>query len=349
VSLERAVGSGRCEASSSSPLRSNTLSRATERHKQNNFYYRVLSGRMVKHHHNDNKKTKNSLQCKNNTSICSGASLAKGRSIKEYSEKQQHQHEKNIPRNIFLKDADSMFAFEFTMYGEKKTVVVNQSSAEETFPGGALWEIGILLAKLFCLDKFSPVPMQSWKNVKVLELGAGVGLTGIVTGVLGARQVVLTDLEVVIERITKHNIALNANHWKKGGSGLHNNKLRVSAQSLTWGLTNQEVDALTTLGGTFPDLLIAGDVSYQHKPGATSHFDALLNTVLHVCGTNTIFVFGHRVRMEASHDLLNSFLEHFVYIRDVVRAEDLDDRFASVAKHNITIHIMKRKNAPRIT
>jgi predicted nicotinamide N-methyase len=185
--------------------------------------------------------------------------------------------------------------------------------------------------------------MQSWKNVKVLELGAGVGLTGIVTGVLGARQVVLTDLPVVIERITKNNIALNANRWKKGGSGLHNNKLRVSAQSLTWGLANEEVDALTTLGGTFPDLLIAGDVSYQHKPGATSHFDALLSTVLNVSGTNTIFVFGHRVRMEASHDLLNAFLEHFVYIRDVVRAEDLDDRFASVAKHNITIHIMKRK------
>lgn len=303
---------------------------------------------MVKQH-NDNKKKKCSISCKNNTGICVGEALVKGRSNKEHSENKQQQREKNIPRNIFLKDADSMFAFDFTMYGEKRTVLVNQNSAEETFPGGALWEIGILLAKLFCSDKFSPVPMQSWKNVKVLELGAGVGLTGIVTGVLGARQVVLTDLPIVIERITKNNVALNANRLKKGGGETHNNnnsKLRVSAQSLTWGFANEEVDAITTLGGTPPDLLIAGDVSYQHKPGATSHFDALLNTVLNVSGNNTIFVFGHRVRMEASHDLLDAILQHFVYIRDVVRAEDLDDRFASVTKHNITIHIMKKKITP---
>jgi predicted nicotinamide N-methyase len=311
---------------------------------------------MVKQHHCSQK---NSIKCKalvknhgassstssicngNTTTTIAGEPVTKSRPILQHSVYNEQQP-KNIPRNIFLKDADSIFKFDLTMYGQKKTVVVSQSSAEETFPGGCLWELGILLAKLFCSPRYSPIQPNSWNKVKVLELGAGVGLTGIVTGVLGARQVILTDLPVVIERITKNNIALNASHLK----GV-NNKLRVSAQSLTWGFANEEADALASLGGAFPDLLIAGDVSYQHKPGASSHFDALVNTVLNTSGTNTIFVFGHRVRMEASHDLLNGFLQHFDYIRDVVRAEDLDDRFASVAKHNISMHIMKRK-APAI-
>jgi len=247
---------------------------------------------------------------------------------------------KNIPRNIFLKDADSMFIFDVTVYGRKKSVMVSQSSAEATFPGGALWEIGVLLCRLFSSTKYSPIRANAWNKVKVLELGAGVGLTGIVTGVLGARQVLLTDLPVVIEGITKKNIALNGSHLK----GL-NKSLRVSAQPLTWGCAKDEIDAIAALGGTFPDLLIAGDVSYQHKPGAPSHFEALVDTVLNTSNKNTIFVFGHRVRMEASNDLLNSFLQHFIYVQDIISAEKLDCRFKNVPKHNITLHVMKRRPA----
>ena len=85
-----------------------------------------------------------------------------------------------------------------------------------------------------------------------------------------------------------------------------NKSLRVSAQPLTWGCAKDEIDAIAALGGTFPDLLIAGYVSYQHKPGAPSHFEALVDTVPNTSNKNTIFVFGHRVRMEASNDLLIS-------------------------------------------
>ena len=200
-----------------------------------------------------------------------------------------------------------------------------------------MWDVGVLLSRLFCSPQYSPMHSNSWNKVKVLELGAGVGLTGIVTGALGARQVLLTDLPVVVDAITKGNILLNADHLK----GLKKS-LRVSAQALSWGCSEDENEALRVFGG-FPGLIIAGDVSYQHKPGAPSHFEALVQTLLNTSIENTIFVFGHRVRMEASNDLLDSFLRHFEYTREVIRPVDIDRSFANVAKHSITLHVMKKR------
>ncbi|OEU15585.1 hypothetical protein FRACYDRAFT_269428 [Fragilariopsis cylindrus CCMP1102] len=48
--------------------------------------------------------------------------------------------------------------------------------------------------------------------------------------------------------------------------------------------------------GYHPDLIIIGDVAYQQKPGAPSHFDVLLSTVLKFLGPNTKIVFGTRMR-----------------------------------------------------
>jgi hypothetical protein len=48
--------------------------------------------------------------------------------------------------------------------------------------------------------------------------------------------------------------------------------------------------------GYHPDLIIIGDVAYQQKPGAPSHFDVLLSTVLKFAGNKTRIVFGTRMR-----------------------------------------------------
>mmetsp|Transcript_13686 Transcript_13686/g.24535 ORF Transcript_13686/g.24535 Transcript_13686/m.24535 type:complete len:93 (+) Transcript_13686:1-279(+) len=45
-----------------------------------------------------------------------------------------------------------------------------------------------------------------------------------------------------------------------------------------------------------PDVIIIGDVAYQHYPGAPSHFDELLSTVLTFLGPHTIVIFGTRMR-----------------------------------------------------
>ncbi len=99
---------------------------------------------------------------------------------------------------------------------------------------------------------------------------------------------------------------------------------------------------------TDPDLILIGDVAYQHKPGAPSHFDILLSTLLKFATTSkTTVVFGTRMRMPASADLLDMFREHFdEVIQPPVEAQELDTSFNEKnlgRKSLITIHFFKRK------
>ena len=50
-----------------------------------------------------------------------------------------------------------------------------------------------------------------WKDTTVLELGCGTGLTGLVAASLGAKVTLLTDLQVVVENVTRLNVEENAN------------------------------------------------------------------------------------------------------------------------------------------
>lgn len=98
-----------------------------------------------------------------------------------------------------------------------------------------------------------------------------------------------------------------------------------------------------------PDIVLIGDVAYQHKPGAPSHFDALISTVLRVTDGHTVVVFGTRMRMPASADLLSMFLAHFdEVVLPPIEAHEVDETFRPDVlgrKHNISIHVMKRKVA----
>lgn len=235
----------------------------------------------------------------------------------------------------------------------------------------------------------------SWKDRRILELGCGVGLTGIVCASLGARAVILTDLEEVVQQITKPNVEENQRILTTvGGRG----SPRICAMALSWGDTDNEADVASALdamapplilgvrnnknGNTnsrnkkaskkkcvndkdqtfttsvipsrkgMPDVLLIGDVAYQHRPGAASHFDVLLSTTLNCTDEQTILVFGTRMRMPASADLLNMLHEHFdEVVFPPIEAHEIDPAFDFKTigrKHQITIHIMKRKPKPFI-
>ena len=89
-------------------------------------------------------------------------------------------------------------------------------------------------------------------------------------------------------------------------------------------------------------------MAYQHKPGAPSHFEILLSTLLKFATKpNTTIVFGTRMRMPASIDLLEMLREHFdEVVNPPVEAQELDIAFHknNLGKNSmITIHIFKRK------
>uniref|UniRef100_A0A7S1ZLV6 Calmodulin-lysine N-methyltransferase n=1 Tax=Ditylum brightwellii TaxID=49249 RepID=A0A7S1ZLV6_9STRA len=329
----------------------------------------------------------------------------------------------NRPKNHLIMDATSPYTFTYTQYGSKKSITVNQTPNEDTWPGGALWDIGVLMAKLLvsinCPTYSVSIPRliapgiwgppTTWKDKRILELGCGVGLTGLVAASLGARCVLLTDLEVVVNKVTLPNVELvvgsgsggissasgsggGAGGKKKGAKGIN-----VAALPLCWGNEDdenaakkvldemappQKLDSLVSAkkkGGKkkvqqqqqhpsspndqqkqennsiaasslregIPDILLIGDVAYQHKPGAPSHFDVLLSTILNITDEHTVVMFGTRMRMAASNDLLDMFYLHFEEIvTPPIEAHEVDDLFSSEAlgrKHNITIHIFRRK------
>lgn len=290
----------------------------------------------------------------------------------------------NKPRNHVVTDASQPYTYTFKQYGKPASVVVDQTPEEETWPGGALWDIGVLLSHVFVgLAGFElattkqklPVrlleafPTSSTKDASILELGCGVGLTGIVAAaVLGTQLTVLTDLKVVVDQVAEPNMVKNSTSstnkqpyrlTEMGKRG------RIMSQPLAWGVEAEEQaveDALVSLvrppkvarkqkkgkassvkDMTKPDIIIIGDVAYQHKPGAPSHFDALLSTVLRFLGEHTLVVFGTRMRMPASKDLLEMFSEHMEEIvQPPVGADEIDPSFG-VFKHQITIHVFKQK------
>jgi len=328
----------------------------------------------------------------------------------------------NRPNNHFIKDATSPYTFNYMQYGVLKSITVNQSNREETWPGGALWDIGVLMAKLVVMMQspsscHAPIPTPhngpsnsksksnkpnspfskylfpsppkrilapgiwgpstSFSQKRILELGCGVGLTGLVASALGARAVILSDLQDVVEHITQPNVGLFQKEWNKnGGSG--NSSQKVEAKTLCWGNSQDEekvrilLDTMappycsTTSTGRkkkgksktsnttkikrdgIPDIILIGDVAYQHKPGAQSHFDILLSTTKQFIDNETLLIFGTRMRMPASKDLLLMFREELEEIVDPpIQAHEIDPAFNAQSmggrKHNITIHIMRRK------
>ena len=297
----------------------------------------------------------------------------------------------NRPRNHLLTDATEPFDFVFTRYGIATTITVHQTPDEDVWPGGALWDLGVLLANVLIMltrgatigaanNKSTAVPTRLlqavpdflWKDMRVLELGCGVGLTGLVAAALGAKVTLLTDLQVVVEQVVTQNVDCNTLPGPNKACGYRTtrNGGRVVAIPLCWGNVEDEdnvvnaMERLTTKatkqkppkkGGTIasnregiPDLILIGDVAYQHKPGAPSHFDALLSTLLKFMDDKTIVLFGTRMRMPASADLLAIFRQHMEeLVLPPIEAHEVDSSFGENQlgrKHNMTIHVLKLRS-----
>lgn len=294
----------------------------------------------------------------------------------------------NRPRNYLIKDATEPFDFAFCLFGTSTTITVYQTPDDDVWPGGALWDLGVMLAQVLvkltrsatlpenykttAVPKrlLQAVPNFSWKDVSVLELGCGVGLTGLVAATLGAKVTILTDLKVVVSKVTQRNVEANTfpGPNKMCGYRATRNGGYVVAMPLCWGDANDEAETKakferltskqTTRSKTrkrdsnikqsregIPDLILIGDVAYQHKPGAPSHFEALLSTLLTFMDDQTLVLFGTRMRMPASADLLEMFRDHMVeLVSPPMEAHELDSSFGENElgrKHNMTIHVLK--------
>ena len=370
----------------------------------------------------------------------------------------------NKPRNHLILDATKPFLFTYKRFGVASTLITHQTAAEDTWPGGALWDLGVVLAEVIirwtrgascrgiqaavaggagatknitggnsatnklrsggkkdaaksktnvnASTRARPTALSPgmlallrygdtivWKETTVLELGCGVGLTGLVAAHMGAKLTILTDLKVVVEKVTETNIQANSDPGPNKLCGYRTTRTggKVLSAPLCWGDKDDEqaVESLLQRFGTgapggstaarpkrkqqrkptnsltgkgnnnddndnnssssnnktadnnqqqrYPDLILIGDVAYQHRPGAPSHFEALISTLMKFVGPNTFVLFGTRMRMPASRDLLDMFREQLDEVA-VVEAHEIDESFASLEnnrKHNMSIHLFR--------
>lgn len=311
----------------------------------------------------------------------------------------------NRPRNLMVLDATSPLDFGFSdRFGTRRTITVHQSADDDTWPGGACWDLGWCMAqwlvgfehepketitstgtgsnkplqRKICLvgDAGTPERLVPKHIETIVELGCGVGLTGLVAAQLfKPKLTLLTDLNVVVEKIAHPNVVANSEASKNGARTLHKGTSRVAAVPLCWGNRKDEAvvkrllleascsassgnsssrrrkkktqneKASSIASRSAPDLLLIGDVAYQHEPGAPSHFDPLMETVLELADSQTLVVFGLRIRMPASVDLLDMFYESFDEIHSL-SADSINHVDFSLKSHTMSVHFLRRKAPP---
>ncbi|CAH2224526.1 -lysine methyltransferase METTL21B [Pelobates cultripes] len=153
-------------------------------------------------------------------------------------------------------------------------------------------------ALVFC--NFIEEQKLNFKGKKVIELGAGTGIVGILVSLLGG-DVTMTDLPHTLSQI-KTNVAANL-------PDDYLNKVRA----LSWGLDQDK----------FPqdfDYILGADIVYIEDT-----YPLLLRTLKHLCGPQTTIYLSSKMRPE--HGTLTFFQDilpqHFVL--DIVQRDEEED------------------------
>uniref|UniRef100_A0A7S3ZCR7 Methyltransferase small domain-containing protein n=1 Tax=Lotharella globosa TaxID=91324 RepID=A0A7S3ZCR7_9EUKA len=126
--------------------------------------------------------------------------------------------------------------------------------------GGVVWTATIQFSKY--LERRHEANCPCLKGLRVLELGCGTGMVGIIAGALGAK-VTITDLPHVAKRAAE-NVEINKESVRKGGGS-------VKAAPFTWGDRKAEI---VDVGEPAFDMILAAEVVYT-KESADLFLDAL--------------------------------------------------------------------------
>ncbi|XP_041070093.1 EEF1A lysine methyltransferase 3-like [Carcharodon carcharias] len=121
-----------------------------------------------------------------------------------------------------------------------------------------VWEPGLVLCRYFENENID------FTGKKVLELGSGTGIVGILAVLLGG-DVTLTDKAYVLKQI-EYNVVANIPTTSR-----HRSKVRA----LAWG--NDQGNFSSDF-----DFILGSDIVYNPP-----HFPGLLQTLLHLCNTKT--------------------------------------------------------------
>lgn len=176
--------------------------------------------------------------------------------------------------------------------------------------GLTTWDGSVVLAKYLEHQRRGDI-----SGSRIVELGAGTGLAGISAALLGARQVILSDLSYVVDNLAK-NVAETKKLAASAGKPITS---EISTQVLDW------FDPPTNLGDI--DFLLASDVVWIEEliPPLVTTFDTLLRH----SNIETRILMAYQKRSIMSDQLLFSELERFHLTKTLVPASNLHPKFST--------------------
>ena len=187
-----------------------------------------------------------------------------------------------------------MFLRELEIEIEDETRTVRLDQRYEGDTGVVVWDAAIVLAK------YLEINTDMVRDMEVVELGSGTGAVGLCAGVLGAKQVILTDLEELVVFLS-HNIELNTE------------VTRVSALALEWG-NNANIETVMNMV-TRVDLVLVSDCVFYEES-----LDDLVDTMRLLSDKQTRILLTYEERdSQIKHDVMKLFFEkmksHFTWKR----------------------------------
>ncbi|KAE9250039.1 hypothetical protein PF004_g3133 [Phytophthora fragariae] len=151
-----------------------------------------------------------------------------------------------------------------------KKVVFQEKQGQQA----KVWDCALVLYKFLTNDAY--FPPDFFVNKRVIELGCGIGVPGLAAAALGAKEVVLTDMDVAIPWI-KANIERNQT------LGCISDNVR--AEALMWG-ENAPLESLQF------DVILCSDLVY----GEHNISQKLVQTIVQLSHSDTLVISAHEAR-----------------------------------------------------
>ncbi|KAG7388437.1 hypothetical protein PHYPSEUDO_012498 [Phytophthora pseudosyringae] len=176
--------------------------------------------------------------------------------------------------------------------------------------GTLLWDAAVHLARRFLTDYRQQLEDPS-NSLRVIELGAGIGVPGMAARVAGAKHVVLTEQDELL-RLMHVNLAANAEVLRlPGGEELGedvDDKGEIVARSLNWGVGQTE-EYLAQYPDEKVDVVLSCDCIYEPLYGTSWRELAQTMELLCLANPKCVVLMGVERRNQDGIDKFLAFVD----------------------------------------
>jgi len=212
------------------------------------------------------------------------------------------------------------------LYEGSPLVVTLRVRNQFNLVGLTTWEAGFFLSE-YIIENRSDI-----EGLEILELGAGVGLSSIISARCGAKHVIASDYNDQILDNLSHNLTINGINVIKNGSIEENGN--ASIVKLDWNLVT--LDSIIQFDSV--DVIIAADVIYDY--GLINSFVRLIRLLLERRERKILIATTRRNSTTFSF-YLNQLKRENIQFMEIESINSLPHLFRYNNRENVILHQLK--------